>query len=699
MFLDENLQIRSFTPAITDIYGLISADIGRSLMDFVPRVEHMPPLPDPRKLRNHVPIEHTVVAKSGKAYIRRILPYVSNKGHTAGVVVTFNDVSRLLASEKLLASALDAGRTIVFEMDLKSDTTVHRGSLVGKLGLDKIVRYSEFVVRVHPNDQALFFAAFESCTPAHTTFTRTYRFQLPDGEWCWLFDNGEAIFDKVGVPLRIVGMHRDATEEVHSRMEIESRERQLKTITDAIPPAIAFVDQEEHYRFVNTAYAAQWNLPVEKIIGQTVRDIAGENNYVRIAPHLKKALSGERNTYDLTLRLPDHRIRYKEVTYVPEMINGSAEGVYVVVTDLTERKLMQTELADAKNRLELSLEVANVAPWNWNRHARDIVSNATLNRLFGFDSTATPKLADLLQRIDDSYRDEIMTAIEISMAPAKRMTRSFLSDGPTVKSTTSRARGQVRMAEDGRIEDFFGVVVDITERKRRELNIADREAHLRRVIDNMLGFVGVLDPDGTLYEASESALVAGGISRNDVVGRKFWECYWWCYDPSVAEQLRFAISRAASGERVRYDVAVRAAGDTRMMIDFMIVPVHDYSGQVTHLIPSGVDISERKQVESQYRETAERLESLYNSAIDGMVTIDARGIMLSVNPAAVKLFGYAADEMVGRNVKRLMPEPWHHQHDSYLSAYLQTGQARIIGTGTRFADREKMAQPFRWICP
>ena len=59
------------------------------------------------------------------------------------------------------------------------------------------------------------------------------------------------------------------------------------------------------------------------------------------------------------------------------------------------------------------------------------------------------------------------------------------------------------------------------------------------------------------------------------MGRKFWDCYWWSYDPQVQTQLREAVLRAAEGEVVRYDVVVRMAGDTRMPIDFMLSPVRD----------------------------------------------------------------------------------------------------------------------------
>ncbi len=76
-----------------------------------------------------------------------------------------------------------------------------------------------------------------------------------------------------------------------------------------------------------------------------------------------------------------------------------------------------------------------------------------------------------------------------------------------------------------------------------------------------------------------------------------------------------------------------------------------------------------------------RFEALLNAAVDSIVVIDHRGVIETINRAAEKMFGYPMDEIVGRNVSMLMPEPFRHEHDRYLANYLETGEARIIGKG------------------
>jgi two-component system, LuxR family, sensor kinase FixL len=87
--------------------------------------------------------------------------------------------------------------------------------------------------------------------------------------------------------------------------------------------------------------------------------------------------------------------------------------------------------------------------------------------------------------------------------------------------------------------------------------------------------------------------------------------------------------------------------------------------------------------------SAQELQTILNTAVDGIIVIDARGTIERFNPGAERLFGYPASEVIGRNVNVLMPSPDHEQHDGYLSRYLSTGEARIIGIGREVRGRRQ----------
>lgn len=92
-----------------------------------------------------------------------------------------------------------------------------------------------------------------------------------------------------------------------------------------------------------------------------------------------------------------------------------------------------------------------------------------------------------------------------------------------------------------------------------------------------------------------------------------------------------------------------------------------------------------------------RLESIIEAAIDGIITIDDKGIIETMNPAAAKIFRYLPDEIIGSNIKVLMPNPYHQEHDDYIKRYVKTKEPRIIGIGREVTGKKKNGDlfPFR----
>lgn len=89
-----------------------------------------------------------------------------------------------------------------------------------------------------------------------------------------------------------------------------------------------------------------------------------------------------------------------------------------------------------------------------------------------------------------------------------------------------------------------------------------------------------------------------------------------------------------------------------------------------------------------------RFDAPLAAAVDGIMVIDAKGLVQEYSPACERLFGYAEDEVVGQNVKMLMPSPYHEQHDEYLSHYGSTREKRIIGVGREVIGRRKDGTTF-----
>lgn len=194
---------------------------------------------------------------------------------------------------------------------------------------------------------------------------------------------------------------------------------------------------------------------------------------------------------------------------------------------------------------------------------------------------------------------------------------------------------------------------------------------VRAVLDGLFAFAGVLLPDGTLIEANRTALRAAGLVPEDVVGRPFEDAFWWSYDPEIQAQLRAAITRVAQGETVRYDVPVRLGDDHFVTLDFMLAPARDEHGRVQYLIPSAIDISERKAVEKELRFQSQLLDAVGQ----GVIATDSAGTISYWNRFAERLYGWTRTEALGRNIFDLTVTSTSREQGQTIMSLLQAGES------------------------
>ncbi|NNF20996.1 MAG: PAS domain-containing sensor histidine kinase [Saprospiraceae bacterium] len=99
-------------------------------------------------------------------------------------------------------------------------------------------------------------------------------------------------------------------------------------------------------------------------------------------------------------------------------------------------------------------------------------------------------------------------------------------------------------------------------------------------------------------------------------------------------------------------------------------------------------------MKKELKELAQRLEAIIETAIDGIITIDKYGNIESVNSAVLNMFGFSREEMLGNNIKMLMPQPYKREHDDYLENYTKTRHPKIIGIGREVEGCKKSGEVF-----
>jgi PAS domain S-box-containing protein len=222
---------------------------------------------------------------------------------------------------------------------------------------------------------------------------------------------------------------------------------------------------------------------------------------------------------------------------------------------------------------------------------------------------------------------------------------------------------------------------------------AARAEWLDAIINTTVDGIIVIDARGRIEAFNRGAVRLFGYPESEVIGRnvsmlmpspyheehdRYLDRYMTTGQPRIIGSGREVIGRRRDGTQfpVHLSVGEMAIGGERK-----------FTGMLH-------DLSQRVRLEEQLRASEARWRAVIDSAVDGIIAIDEHGRIEAFNPAARRLFGYKEEEVLGRNVDMLMPSPYREEHDGYLSRYLATGRAKIIGIGREVTGRRKDGTTF-----
>jgi PAS domain S-box-containing protein len=234
---------------------------------------------------------------------------------------------------------------------------------------------------------------------------------------------------------------------------------------------------------------------------------------------------------------------------------------------------------------------------------------------------------------------------------------------------------------------------DLGARKHSERAQRTSELRWRSVVDSAVDGIVVIDARGRIEAFNPAAETLFGYREDEVVGRNVNLLMPAPYHEEHDGYLRHYLDTGAA--RI-IGVGREVSGRRR---DGSVFPLHLSVGEMSiggERKFTGIlhDLSERVRLEERLRQSEARWRAVVESAVDGIVVIDARGRIEAFNPAAEQLFGYREAEVIGQNVNVLMPAPYHDEHDGYLARYLVSGVPTIIGAGREVTGRRRDGTTF-----
>jgi PAS domain S-box-containing protein len=153
------------------------------------------------------------------------------------------------------------------------------------------------------------------------------------------------------------------------------------------------------------------------------------------------------------------------------------------------------------------------------------------------------------------------------------------------------------------------------------------------------------------------------------------------------------LARILQGDQIHhYETTRLRKNDDEFPACISVSPIRCPQGKIIGAAKIIRDITERKAADLLSKDN--RFRALFETIVDGVVLINAKGLIQALNPAAVSLFGYSPIEVQGKNISLLMPSPHAEQHDQHLDNYLKTGIKKVIGIGREAAGKRKDGSMF-----
>jgi len=206
-------------------------------------------------------------------------------------------------------------------------------------------------------------------------------------------------------------------------------------------------------------------------------------------------------------------------------------------------------------------------------------------------------------------------------------------------------------------------------------------ARTQAILDAAVDAIVTIDEHGLIESANPAVERLFGYKPAELIGRNVSVLMPSPHRERHDEYLqRYLQTGEAKVIGIGRELEAQRRDGSNFPIELTLSEVHG-GGDRRHFTGIIRDITARKRAEEALRENQARTQAILDTAVDAIITINERGIIQSANPAVERMFGYAPQELIGKNVSMLMPSPHREQHDGYLERYLRTGEARVIGRG------------------
>lgn len=415
---------------------------------------------------------------------------------------------------------------------------------------------------------------------------------------------------------------QDAVHELNSSLEtqvqdrtnqLESARRDLRTILDAVPSMIGYWDRDLINRFANSAYGAWWSLEPAELIGRPMREVMPAALALAIRDRVNAALGGEIQVFEQEITHRNGSLRHLLVQYLPDSVDGTVNGFYVVVNDVSEVVASRTALALALRENDVLVRTINeeLLYSVTDIHGTIIEVNDNFCAALGYERE---------QLIGKDHR--MLRSGEHDRAFWAEMWQN-ISSGQTWNGLICNrgANGDLKwfdtviapyFDEQGTIERYVGLRTDVTER----ISVDAALRHMSALFSNVLRAASEMsiiatDPDGLITVFNSGAQRLTGYCAEEMIGRSTPAPLHLLEEVAArGQELTELLGEPVEGFRTFVTIAERDGAETRewtyirkdgsrLPVSLSVTPMRDTENAMLGYVGIAIDIERRKKDEAE----------------------------------------------------------------------------------------------------
>ncbi len=416
-------------------------------------------------------------------------------------------------------------------------------------------------------------------------------------------------------------------------------EHQLRIITNNIPALISYVNADDlRYLFANKAFAQNFGMATEEIIGKQVKDILGEESFLRALPYINRARSGERVEFENIIPVKNEP-RWFNINYLPELDEqGKVKSIFVIVFDINERKRVQSESNMLASIVRHSRELINLASADGNM----IFLNSAGMNMLGISDEEVHK-TNILKVIPE----HLLNKVQQEVLPTILENGYWEGDLQYLNLKTGNLTDvhaitfKITNPETGTMQYIANISMDISERLK-----AEESLHIfKDLVEYSSDAIGMATPEGKhFYQNKAFNQLFGDIGDNPI------DVY---ADKSIGKQLFDSIMQ---GKNWQGEVKMFGRDKTPLEIFLRAYPLRNKNGYINGLVGLHLDVTQRKQIEYALRENENKFRSVVEKSHIGIAIVNDLSQYTYVNEEFCIMAGYSREEILGKDFSFLLSE-------------------------------------------